>query len=389
MQVRVATLNAWALPLFARHTTERLDVIGERLGDLALDVCAFQEVWTPRARRILVEAGRRAGLAHAWHRHRFLVGSGLLVLSRLPIEEVDFDRFDLRGGRLRRDELLGGKGFAEVRLHTPAGPLTVFDTHLHAGTPHEGSAAYHAQRTAQVVQLAQEVRETRDPVIVLGDLNFVEADPEHLVLTGLTGLRDVAARLGRREPTARRENPYRRNTDKPDRRIDYVLARDGATRRLRERSVSLAFHAPFRVDGRAAACSDHVGVLAELEVEAGPGAALHAAEPEAVATAGRLLDEGAGVARALRGQRRAWAGAGLAAAALAAGGRRALCSDRRAFLRGALQLGALAALAPGVGASVSSEWLVPDEIDAFDEARAVLERIRAEAQAPPEADPAA
>ena len=56
-------------------------------------------------------------------------------------------------------------------------------------------------------------------------------------------------------------------------------------------------------------------------------------------------------------------------------GRRALPTDRRGFLRGVLQLGAFAALVPGVGLSLSSEWLVPDEIDAFREARNELTRI--------------
>lgn len=379
MQVRVATLNTWALPLFAESVGERLHAIGERLGSLDVDVVAFQEVWTPFASRVLEEAGRRAGLVYAWHRHRFLIGSGLLVLSRLPFHDVDFDRFTLHGGRVRRDEILGGKGFAKVHLRTPAGPLTVFDTHLLAGTSRAGSSVYRSQRTAQIVQLAHEVREIRDPVIVLGDLNFVESDPEHRVLVGLTGLRDVAAELDRREPTAVRTNPYRRDTDKPDRRIDYVLARDGDGRRLRPRTVSLAFDEDLRIDGRRAAFSDHAGVLAEIAVEPHATAGRRAADPEALALASRLLDDGAGTARALRARRRAWAGAGLATAALAASGRRALSADRRGFLRGALQVGALAALAPGVGLSLSSEWLVPDELHGFRVARNALARIRADA----------
>ena len=382
MRLRFATLNAWALPLFAKHVSPRMRAIGERLGALELDAIAFQEVWTPSARRVLLEAGRRAGLANVWHRDRFLFGSGLLVLSRLPIEDVDFDRFALRGGRLRRDELLGGKGFAKVRLLTPAGILTLFDTHLHAGTASVGSSKYHAQRTAQIVQLSHEVREIRGPVIVLGDLNCEESDPEHCVLRGLTGLRDVAAELDRRAPTAARANPYRGDNGKPDRRIDYVLARDGEPLALRALSLSLAFDEPFLLDGRPAACSNHTGIVADLELTPGSAAPRRAADPEALALAARLLDEGADVAREVREQGRVWAGAGMALAVLAAGSRRALPADRRGFLRGALQLGALAALAPGVGISLSSEWLVPDEIDAFREARSVLTRIHDDAARP-------
>jgi HPt (histidine-containing phosphotransfer) domain-containing protein len=47
-------------------------------------------------------------------------------------------------------------------------------------------------------------------------------------------------------------------------------------------------------------------------------------------------------------------------------------------MRGALSLGALAALAPSLESSLSSEWLARSEIDAFGEADALLARMRAE-----------
>ena len=67
MPIRVATLNAWALPApIARDVSARIDAIGQRLESLEVDIVAFQEVWTAEARSSLVRAGRAAGLLHVW-----------------------------------------------------------------------------------------------------------------------------------------------------------------------------------------------------------------------------------------------------------------------------------------------------------------------------------
>lgn len=381
MRLRVATLNVWGLPFWAEHIDERVRAIGERLASLDLDVAVFQEVWTGSAREALVAAGRRADLPYAWHRHRLVVGSGLLVLSRLPFEDVDFDRFDLRARPSRKGELLGGKGFAQVRLRTPAGPVVVVDTHLHAGTARSGSPAYRSHRVAQIVQLSHELREIRAPVLVAGDLNFQESEPEHAVLVGLAGVVDVAARLDRRQPTTLEANPFRRGSEKPDRRIDYVLARDGEHVGLRAVSIRRIYDAPLEIDGRELAYSNHAGVLAEVDVVAGAGRRVAPPDPAAVALAEELLGEGAAAARQERTRDRAWAGLGLAGAVVAATGRRAIRPTRRRFLGALLHLGAFAALAPGVNLSLSAEWLVSGELDAFRQARADLASLRRAAEA--------
>ena len=58
VRLRVATLNVWAVPLFSERIGARMREIGRRLAALELDAIAFQEVWTPAARRRLIEAGR-------------------------------------------------------------------------------------------------------------------------------------------------------------------------------------------------------------------------------------------------------------------------------------------------------------------------------------------
>jgi len=379
MRIRVATLNVWALPgPLAPNVGARMQAIGQRLASLDLDAIAFQEVWTEGARNRLVAAGRAAGLPGAWH-HPAGFGGGLLVLTRLPIRSARFDPFSLRGNPIRPDhpDYYGGKGWATLELATRAGPLMFVDTHLHARYTRDVPHAYRAHRVGQIAELALASRELQHPVVMLGDFNFGDDNPEHAILTGLTGLSDVAAELDTPSATVLRENPYRAYSRKPDRRVDYVFARDGggtAVVPLRTRRV---FDERLDLDGAPASCSNHAGVFAELELVPGAGRALAGPSPSAVSLASQFLSEGRHQAKQRRRGDRAWAGAGLGAAALASLGMRAPRVSRRRLLRTALQAGALLALTPGVGFSIVSEVLAPEELRAFDQLAARLSQLRA------------
>jgi sphingomyelin phosphodiesterase 2 len=379
MRIRVATLNVWALPEpLARSVEPRMRAIGERLASLDLDAIAFQEVWTEGARARLVAAGRAAGLPHAWH-HPFAFGGGLLVLTRLPIRSRRFDAFAVRGDPARPDhpDYYGGKGWATLELETRAGPLLLVDTHLHAPYRSDVAHAYRAQRVGQIAELALASRHLSQPIVMLGDFNFRDDHPEHTILTGLTGMRDVAAELGSPVPTVLRSNPYRANSSKPDRRVDYVFVRDGDRDGLLPIRTERVFDERFELDGAPASFSNHAGVLAELQLVAGAGRPLEAASPHAVSLARRFLREGREQVEQRRRGDRAWAGAGLGAAALASLGVRDPRVSRRRLLRAALQAGGVLALTPGVGFSIVSEVLTPAEEAAFDRLAAQLAHLRA------------
>jgi len=367
MRIRVATLNVWALPgPLAPSVGARMQAIGRRLASLDLDVMAFQEVWTPDARERLVAAGRAAGLPNAWH-HPTGFGGGLLVLTRLPIRSARFDPFSLRGDPARPDhpDYYGGKGWATLELATRAGPLMFVDTHLHARYTNDVPHAYRAHRVGQIAELALASRKLQHPVVTLGDLNFTDEHPEHAILTGLTGLRDVAAELDRPSATVLRGNPYRADSSKPDRRVDYVFARDGGGTAIVPLHMQRVFDERFELDGGPASVSNHAGVLAELELVPGAGRALPPPNPRAISLATQFLREGRHEAKQRRRDDRAWAGAGLGAAALASLGVLNPRVSRRRLLRTALQAGALLALTPGVGFSIVSEVLAPEELRAF------------------------
>jgi endonuclease/exonuclease/phosphatase family metal-dependent hydrolase len=367
MRVRVATLNVWALPEpFSERLTGRMKAIGARMAELDLDIMAFQEVWTAEAHHRLRDAGRRVGLVHKWHNHSSVGGSGLLVLSRLPIEARRFDRFALQGlpERVDQADYYGGKGFVQLRIQTDHGPITFIDTHLHARYQGNVSHGYRWYRAGQIVELGMAAHKVRDPIIAVGDFNIVEDQPEYAILTGFTRLRDVAAELGRRQPTVPTQNAYRVGSKNP-RRIDYVFARDGSELGLTPVHIERVFDKPFELGGSRANHSDHAGVLAEIEVSENRRP-IAAPDRSAIELAAHMLSEGRADAEQRQQGRRAWAGIGFGCATLASVGGRSVEMSRRRLLRRSLQCTALAALAPSVGLSLLSEVFVPREIQAFD-----------------------
>ncbi len=378
--MRLATLNVWGLPWpFSREGSERMHAIGARLPELELDFVAFQEVWTESARRSLREAGRRAGLVHAWQQGAALGGSGLLVLSRAPFEDARFEAYVVRGFPLRiwHGDYHGGKGFCLLRFSSRNGAFTLIDTHLHAQYVPDAVDDEHPHRVAQIVQLAAAIAQQSDPVLAAGDFNMREGRPEYDVFVGLTGMRDAAVELARRQPTTLLSNAYRNQRGSEiEERIDYVFTRDGDGRRLHARSLARIFDEPPA--GGPAAYSDHAGLIAEIELS--PDAASRAPGPEVAAgeLAARELAAGRAAAVARRGDQRLAATGALASAALASAGRRLAWLSRRSVLRVGLGAGALLALPFGLTNAALSELSDPDEVRAFDvvEGRLAALRIR-------------
>lgn len=267
IRLRVATLNVWGLAEgLSRHLGARMEAIGRALPTLELDVLALQESWTEEGRAVLVAGARDAGLEHVWHRPEAFGGSGLVLCSRQPLQKVRFVRFLLNGHPERIDhaDYFGGKGAVIATLDTAAGAVDVLNTHLVAryrGGPRDG---YHGHRAGQLVQIASALQASARPVVALGDFNLTEASVEHEILVGLTGLRDVAIELDRRQDTIEAPHPYR-SLDHRE-RIDYALVRDGESLGIEPRSVDRIFDAGLDFGGEPGAYSDHAGLLGELEL---------------------------------------------------------------------------------------------------------------------------
>jgi len=171
-----------------------------------------------------------------------------------------------------------------------------------------------------------------------------------------------------------RDNPYRGYLREP-KRIDFVFRRDGVSHSIEALHSERIFDAPVALPGREAACSNHAGVLTELEIAPHRGTAAPAPLAWAVGEAQRLLAKGKAAAELRRQEMRALSGVGLASALAATVGDRSCKTSRRRFLRWSLRGAAVAALTPTVGYSMLSEVFVPTEIDGFKDAQMQLAKL--------------
>lgn len=391
MRLRVVSLNVWALPApVGRHVGERVDLILRDLPALDCDVALFQEVWRDEVREEMRAGGRAAGLPHCW----WLPGparggSGLLALSRWPIEDPHFRRFTLCGIPQRIDQMdyYSGKGIARFTVRPDGRPLVLCNTHLHARYAGlEVEDDYIGHRAAEIVEIADELRSIREPVVAVGDFNLRDVSPEYRLLIGMTGLVDVAAQLGEKRPTSILDNAWRRlRGSVSESRIDYVFGRSGTREGITPVAAKRVFDTPVEVAGRTRAYSDHAGVLAELAVGE-PGMPPHRIPPSAFALGRELLDNGRRRARRRRARERVGAGASAVAAVAAVGAARRRRFTRRRVLRAGLGLAAAGAAASAAGLTLLAEHFVPRELADFDAIASLLARIQAQ-EAPGAGEP--
>jgi endonuclease/exonuclease/phosphatase family metal-dependent hydrolase len=201
---------------------------------------------------------------------------GLLVLSRFPITGSRFVPHSLGPGT-KVDERLGRKGALVVHLETPVGELTVFAVHLYAGTKPKDTRI----RSVQLAPLLEvlEAEAGANPVLLAGDINTSPTvaypeppgpgnpyTPEYAALEGAGFVDPLPPNPTPAELTATwvpsrnryAALPYQET--KTDERYDYVMVRASGSH---EWSVQAARTV---LDGAGEHLSDHVGVLAELEL---------------------------------------------------------------------------------------------------------------------------
>ena len=377
MRLRLVTLNVWGLPEpLARDVVDRVEAIAAHLRQVEVDVVCFQEAWTWEVKKRLMATASGSRYPHAWCRKENFGGGGLLVLSRLPILEARFIPYVLKGlpQRIHHADYYAGKGFAHLRLATEGGSVSVVNTHLHAQYAGDGVSEYVGIRSGQVVQLAAYLTDIAEPLLVAGDFNIDEGKPEYRALEGLSGVSDTAVTLDQRQGTSRRANPYREGKTSPDSRIDYVFYRRGVSSTVKPVALQRVFDQIFQIDGRPASYSDHDGLLAEFEISERAPTPLGDPQPQAIALAAKLLEEGRAQAQQRRMRERVMAGAAFAVGSVAFIRPLRDRVSRRRFLRRSLLALPLVAVPSGTGLLVLSEICVQEELQAYDEVCALLRR---------------
>jgi len=195
LELVVATYNVHGLPWpVLKDRPEAMVRIAQQLLDVPApntpDVIAFQEVWTPWLRSTLTRALERGGYEHAHFYCSWPFGTGMLVVSRLPILETNLHTFDADAPWDRSGmDWWGAKGVGLARIEVePGAVVDLYAAHLVAN--YGGKNSNDDARTAQGRELAQFLAATPEhlPCIVLGDINCGPGDAEFEPMVELGGL---------------------------------------------------------------------------------------------------------------------------------------------------------------------------------------------------------
>lgn len=171
----VVTFNIQALWVIGFNRPARMRALGARLTQLDPDIVGFQEAFVDEDRQLLIDSLAGSRLKHFQYYTSGLVGSGLLIASAYPIEEVLFHRYSVSGNwyKLWEGDWWAGKGVALARIELPSGNgyVDFYNTHAQAGY---GNPYYNVVRKQQMAELAEFVKRTHAGGAVgflVGDMN--------------------------------------------------------------------------------------------------------------------------------------------------------------------------------------------------------------------------
>jgi len=299
VKLRVLTFNTWGVPLFSKDRAARMRAIGRALGHMDVDVVGLQEVFYARDRQLIIRAAAEGGLIHHHYFHSGVAGSGLLTLSRYPIEETSYLRFQLNGRPqdLIRVDYYAGKGVGRARIATPAGPLDVYNAHFIAPYLEFGPDRFGPHRVAQALEAGHYMRATSGdtPAVLTCDLNCHSNDLTYRTLLASGGLVETCGTVDAPDeagPGAARSGYA---TIHPPERFDYVFARSGGQGALEIAGSRFVLGGtPDPNPDGVLGYSDHYGILTEFDLAPAtrPAPVEAAEEPTLLAAISDLLGLG-------------------------------------------------------------------------------------------------
>ncbi|MCC6276920.1 MAG: hypothetical protein IT289_03270 [Oligoflexia bacterium] len=271
-ELRVGSLNVWALKYVSKFTSERMPRIGTTIRDRQLDHVLLQEAWTESARQ-LIQVNSGLPYYHYFHWPR-TVGSGLYDLSKFPIRPVYFQPFTMNGSirRIWEGEIFAGKGASLTEVNAHGLLINFINTHAvarHSDTPSDTvEDKYTPERMMQYFEVMQTVieRRTSDAFIVAGDFNSRLTHHDYhfwKTLSSLEGIQieDVGSPICTACPNIYRPSHINGG------QLDYIHV----SPRLKLSQFNLDFAEPFdSKSGRKLYLSDHFGFVAKIRVNEAP-----------------------------------------------------------------------------------------------------------------------
>ncbi|XP_027630933.1 sphingomyelin phosphodiesterase 2 isoform X1 [Tupaia chinensis] len=194
LRLRVFNLNCWGIPYLSKHLADRLKRLGDFLNMESFDLALLEEVWSEQDFQYLRQ--KLSPTYPAAHYFRSgVIGSGLCVFSKHPIQELTQHVYTLNGYpyMIHHGDWFCGKAVGLLVLHLSGLVLNTYVTHLHAEYSRQKDI-YLAHRVAQAWELAQFIHHTSkkaDVILLCGDLNMHPKDLGCRLLKEWTGLRDA------------------------------------------------------------------------------------------------------------------------------------------------------------------------------------------------------
>jgi len=161
------------LPSQVYYDEIRIGSIITQVKSLSLDIVGFSEVWANNSKQQLISGLRDTLPYDAWDQNKkhWQMGSGLLLLSRYPLSNISFTRYN----HLVGFDSASQKGLILATTEIGSQKLLIASTHVQADN---NSAAVEA-RKSNILQLQDAISQAVDvssPVILLGDLNIIGED---------------------------------------------------------------------------------------------------------------------------------------------------------------------------------------------------------------------
>lgn len=272
MELSVLTFNIWDIPFwFCLNRERRIARIAEFVKKYDPDIICFQESFDVKNRLMIHKSLGKyiykvpkeyLDTRRLLFYKKFDKTGGLLTLSKFKIIKSKFRAFKSHPF-MALPERGAKKGFLEIFVKTPMGPLLIVNVHFlngKGGTPGK-------IRNGQLKMLFNRLKDEKNTTIFAGDFNEVAHDHEENFhgLFSKIGFVDSARFLKKvQRPTLRMDNPYTTilfniRASGISERYDHVLIKNGNSLKLEV------------VDTRTLSqprnpLSDHEPVLAKLRI---------------------------------------------------------------------------------------------------------------------------
>jgi endonuclease/exonuclease/phosphatase family metal-dependent hydrolase len=196
--IRVLQYNVWGI-FNSKEKSFRMPEIGKAAAALNPDIISIEEAWARQSRKQILDSLKAAGYPiGGWHYWHHPYGSGVLLITKYPIESLTFEKYRDRSPWTNMEHY-AGKGLGHAVLKTPYGPLDFYLTHVLSRTPALFDAQgrvipddpFRKDRILEMYQIDQYLHQSRNPqgrsLIAAGDWNVSPEMLEFHVLLKLTG----------------------------------------------------------------------------------------------------------------------------------------------------------------------------------------------------------